>query len=191
MLPELLDQIPPQQEIATVGLLRNPLDQRHSLVGHHSPLSLGPMARHGSFSRSWFRVSQPKPFPKIDGDRQRHSPAARRATPGAPRAASTISRDTASGVLLSLASNPLLHEAMSRAARLLAVQTCEASHTVSDLNNPALTPEKINAILGKVLRGELTRSLREQDHGPDLSDGNNVRRIAALESQRDDRRGDG
>jgi hypothetical protein len=80
---------------------------------------------------------------------------------------------------------------MSRAARLLAVQTCEASHTVSDLNNPALTPEKINAILGKVLRGELTRSLREQDHGPDLSDGKNVRRIAALESQRDDRRGDG
>ncbi len=59
---------------------------------------------------------------------------------------------------------------------------------MSDLNNPTLTPEKINALLGEVLRGELARILSEQDHGPVLSDAEIDRRIAALEARRNDLR---
>jgi integrase len=59
---------------------------------------------------------------------------------------------------------------------------------MSDLHNPALTPEKINTILGEVLRGELVRILCEQDRGPVLSDAEIDARIAALEAQRNNLR---
>jgi integrase len=85
---------------------------------------------------------------------------------------------------------PLLSEAMGRAARLLAVlQRVEAS-IMSNLNNPALTPEKINAVLGEVLRGELAQIRCEQDQGPVLSDTEIEARITALEAQRAELRRD-
>jgi hypothetical protein len=45
-----------------VDLLRNQLEkQRHSFVGHHSQLSLAPMARHGSFSAPGFESRNQNP----------------------------------------------------------------------------------------------------------------------------------
>lgn len=80
----------------------------------------------------------------------------------------------------------LLPEAMSRVARLLAVLQREEAKRMTEQTRQAIPTENIQVILKEILRGELTRILREQDTGRSFED----TEIDTLITRLDQRRGD-
>ncbi len=78
---------------------------------------------------------------------------------------------------------PLLSEAMSRAARLLAVLDGEETRLMTDRELQTFPAEKIGLTLAELLRAELTRILEEQASAATSDDAQIDARIAALEAQ--------
>jgi len=80
----------------------------------------------------------------------------------------------------------LLPEAMSRVARLLAVLQREEAKIMTEQTRQAIPTENIQVILKEILRGELTRILREQDTGRSFEDTEIDTLITRLDQRRVD-----
>ncbi|WP_333909698.1 DUF6538 domain-containing protein [Phaeobacter italicus] len=78
---------------------------------------------------------------------------------------------------------PLLSEAMSRAARLLAVLELEEISIMTDPIKQAMSGQKITALLTEATRQELGRILFKQDQGAPLSDDAIDARIERLDQE--------
>ncbi len=81
---------------------------------------------------------------------------------------------------------PLLIEAMSRAARLLAVLQHEEAKIMSGLNQQTMSAENVQVVLKELLRNELARIVREQDNGPAQDDNDVDILISKFDKQRVD-----
>jgi hypothetical protein len=80
----------------------------------------------------------------------------------------------------------LLSEAMSRAARLLAVMQREEARIMTDQTRQTIPTENIQVILKEILRGELASILRVQDNGPSFDDTGIDSLITRLDQRRAD-----